>query len=44
MLDLDMRMVSFDSFVGLVEHVTTEAVLRAAKPFACKRDAPAYYG
>lgn len=37
-------MVSFDSFVGLVERVTTEAVLRAAQPFACKRDEPAYCG
>jgi hypothetical protein len=34
----------FDSLVGLVERVTTEAVRRAAKPIACKRDAPAYEG
>lgn len=37
-------MGSFDSFVGLVQRVTAEAVLRAAKLFACKRDAPAYEG
>lgn len=34
----------FDSLVGLVQLVTAEAVRRAAKPVACKRDAPAYEG
>lgn len=34
----------FDSYAELAARMTTEAALRAAKPLACARNAPAYHG